>query len=203
MPLKFRREQESPTASSRSRQWPKSTTGALSRIPTGWTRSLPLVRRLRACGFVKFLSPFPKRLKSILQPNVDNPGRIGEERLRRVNVPSGHCENSPAFQCRVTGIQMNKSRRDGWIFKFTARRNFYGICKSSWFNRPSGAYGWGDNCPGVKTPGYYYKSLRDFWRVAMKFISTNTVRRIRCGVVSTTPEIPPETSFRDDVPPVP
>jgi hypothetical protein len=33
-------------------------------IPSPMTRSLPLARPVRAFGFAKFLSPFPKRLKS-------------------------------------------------------------------------------------------------------------------------------------------
>jgi hypothetical protein len=36
-----------------------------------------------------------------------------------------------------------------------------------------------------------------------EIISTNTVRHIRCGVFSTTPEIPPETSSSDDAFPAP
>ena len=34
------------------------------RIPTGWTHSLPLPPALAGLCFAKFLSPFPKRLKS-------------------------------------------------------------------------------------------------------------------------------------------
>src|SRR5664279_4019213 len=36
----------------------------------------------------------------------------------------------------------------------------------------------------------------------LKFISTNTVRRIQRGIFSTTPETPPETSSSGDAPPV-
>ena len=43
---------------------------ASNRIPTEWTRSRPLARPSRAFGFAEFLSPFPKRLKSIIQPKV-------------------------------------------------------------------------------------------------------------------------------------
>jgi hypothetical protein len=64
--------------------------------------------------------------------------------------------------------------------------------------------------PGVKTPGYcrvvplgQRRREQSNPPGRLKLISTNIVRRIRCGVFSTMPGILPETSSGDGVPFVP
>src|ERR1019366_1800322 len=123
-------------------------------------------------------------------------------------VPTGQRENSPAFQRRekrrATSVPQGRLNRRQIV---SAIANDFVLQTST---VPSGLVIVLRPRPGVKTPGYCQMFLRNGQTPLsnarpgrLKFISTNTVRRIRCDVFSATPEIPPETSSCGDVLPVP